>query len=35
MKGKPLPADFDELETPLRADILEELHRKLKKLGEN
>ena len=28
MKGKPLPTDFDELDTPLRADILEKLHSK-------
>lgn len=28
MKGKPLPTDFDEWETPLRADILEKLHKK-------
>ena len=26
MKGKPLPADFDELDTPLRADIIEQLN---------
>ena len=30
MKGKPLPVDFDEWETPLRADIVEALHKILK-----
>ena len=30
MKGKPLPTDFDELDTPLRADIVEKLHGKHK-----
>ena len=29
LKGEPLPADLDELETPLRADIVEELHRRM------
>lgn len=28
MKGKPLPTDFDEFDTPLRADIVNKLHRK-------
>lgn len=31
MKGTPLPADFDELDTPLRAEIVDELHRRLRK----
>ena len=35
MKGKPLPTDFDELDTPLRAEIVDELHRRLKKHKEN
>lgn len=35
MKGKPLPTDFDEWETPLRADILEKLHERREKPGEN
>ncbi len=29
LKGQPLPADFDEFDTPLRADIVEEIHRLL------
>ena len=35
LRGQPLPTDFDEWETPLRADIVEKLHQKLEKHSEN
>lgn len=30
LKGTPLPTDFNEFDTPLRADIVEKLHQQLK-----
>ena len=30
MKGKPLPTDFDELDSPMTEEIMEKLHRKHK-----
>lgn len=30
MKGKPLPTDFDELDSPMTQEIMEKLHRKHK-----
>ncbi len=31
LKGQPSPADFDELDTPLSAELVEELHRLLRR----
>lgn len=35
MKGKPLPMDFDELDSPMTAEIMEKLHGKHKTPIEN